>query len=279
MSDKTRSKQTLFTVFGLIALAIISLQAWYMFDMKQKLDHLSEQTLTASSAQAVVSNKPPVPSAKSDTSRKIADNPVQATSHSSSTAPGNTNSTTGSGVSTAPNTNQNTQPQAPLAVAPLDPFFDRDPFSQHPFSQDPFFRADNWNPYEEIQRMQRDMDRIFNQTFQRFNRDPAFQQFFSQHTNLPEMDIKETDHDYIVTVNLPGSSEDNISVTIKDNILTIRSEQDSQTKNTDQMGNILFQERHTGVFQRSISLPGEVDQNGMQSHVDNGVLTITLPKA
>ena len=127
--------------------------------------------------------------------------------------------------------------------------------------------------------MQRDMDRLFNQAFSRFNQSPDFQSLFSQGVSVPQMDVREDDEKYTVIVNLPGADEKNISVRLDGQVLTVKGVQDVINKKQDDMGNVIFQERHSGSFQRSITLPEPVRQNGMQTHVDNGVLTIIIPKA
>jgi len=150
-------------------------------------------------------------------------------------------------------------------------------FDDNFFNTTPY-DAQTWNPYEEIQRMQRDMDRMFNNAFNRFNNSPDFQQLFREGVNTPEMDLKEYDNKYTVIVNLPGSSEKNVSVNLSGQILTVKGEQEFEKLNKDSRGNIIFQERRSGSFQRSITLPEPVKQAGMKTRVDNGVLTVTIPK-
>jgi len=153
----------------------------------------------------------------------------------------------------------------------------------HSFFDDDFFRAQafdaqTWNPYEEIQRMQRDMDRMFNNAFSRFNSSPDFQHLFREGFTTPEMDVREDDDKYTVIVNLPGSGEDNVSVNLDGQTLTVKGEQKFEKLEKDSQGNIIFQERRSGAFQRSITLPGPVKQAGMKTDINNGVLTITIPK-
>jgi HSP20 family protein len=172
------------------------------------------------------------------------------------------------------NTQSQAQPQpGPQAQSiPSNPpsLFDDDFFSR--------YSAQNWNPYEEIERMQREMDRMFNNAFSRFNSNPDFQQLFKDSTSTPEMDVQEDDKKYSVIVNLPGADEKNISVNLDGQQLTVRAEQDFSQQKKDDMGNVIFQQRHSGAFQRSITLPEPVKQNGMETQVNNGVLTITIPK-
>ena len=150
--------------------------------------------------------------------------------------------------------------------------FNDDFFTAQPFD------AQTWNPYEEIQRMQRDMDRMFNNAFNRFNNSPDFQHLFREGFTTPEMDVREDDEKYTVIINLPGSGKDNVSVNLDGQTLTVKGEQKFEKLDKDSQGNIIFQERRSGAFQRSITLPGPVKQAGMKTDIDNGVLTITIPK-
>jgi len=157
------------------------------------------------------------------------------------------------------------QPQAHSSIN--DNFFNSTPYN-----------TQTWNPYEEIQRMQRDMDRMFNDAFNRFNNSPDFQPLFRESFTTPEMDLQEDNDKYTVIVNLPGSDKDNISVNLNGQILKVQGEQKLEKQNKDRQGNIIFQERRSGAFQRSITLPGPVKQAGMKTRVDNGVLTVIIPK-
>lgn len=180
-----------------------------------------------------------------------------------------------SSVSVSPQTTAQhtpaTQPHSQQQPAPPSSF-NNNFFNSAPYN------AQTWNPYEEIQRMQRNMDRMFNNAFNRFNNSPDFQHLFRESFTTPEMDLKEDSNKYTVIVNLPGSSKDNISVNLNGQTLTVKGEQKFEKQDKDSQGNIIFQERRSGSFQRSITLPGPVKQAGMKTKIDNGVLTITIPK-
>jgi HSP20 family protein len=137
----------------------------------------------------------------------------------------------------------------------------------------------NWDPYQEIQRMQREMDRIFNDAFNRFDRSPDFQHLNRQQAFSPDIDLNDEGDRYVVLVDLPGAEESDISVHLEDQRLTISGKQDYEKQDTDAYGNMVYRERRSGTFKRSITLPEPVKQSGMQTKLDNGVLTITIPKA
>ncbi len=244
-TDKKPSRQTLLTGLLLLLLAIVGVQAWYMFGMKQQMDAIHNQQITA---QPVTHNK-----AYTTAALQAATLPATA----------QTRTVAQQAQQTQPNNQAQPQPRS---------FFDDDFFTAQPFD------AQTWNPYEEIQRMQRDMDRMFNNAFNRFNRSPGFQHLFRESFTTPEMDVQEDKDKYTVIVNLPGSGEDNVSVNLEGQTLTVKGEQKFEKLDKDSQGNIIFQERRSGTFQRSITLPGPVKQAGMKTDIDNGVLTITIPK-
>lgn len=137
----------------------------------------------------------------------------------------------------------------------------------------------NWDPYQEIQRMQREMDRMFNDAFTRFDRSPDFRHLYRQQAFSPDIDLNDEGDRYVVLVDLPGAEESDISVHLEDQRLTISGKQDYEKQDKDAYGNMVYRERRSGTFKRSITLPEPVKQSGMQTKLDNGVLTITIPKA
>ena len=266
-----QSKQYLLAALVILLVGIVGFQSWYMMSMKQQMETI--QGMVSADSSALASNVATVNTAVTQAAQ-LPDNSPATPSPSSSPAP---SSSAAKAPSIAQQIQKNLNAQAQAGqqgqAIPADPpsVFDDDFFNQP-------FAGQNWNPYEEIQRMQRDMDRMFNHAFSRFNSSPDFQQLFNQGVATPEMDVKEDDARYTVVVNLPGAEEKNISVNLDGQQLTVRGEQDFSQQKKDAMGNVIFQERHTGTFQRSITLPEPVKQNGMVTNVDHGVLTITVPK-
>jgi HSP20 family protein len=90
------------------------------------------------------------------------------------------------------------------------------------------------------------------------------------------MNVSETDKEIRITAELPGVTEQDIDVSLDDDVLTIRGEK--RFERTDEKENFHFVERSYGTFQRSVRLPYAVDQEQVQAHCENGVLTVTLPK-
>ncbi|WP_125606343.1 Hsp20/alpha crystallin family protein [Lapidilactobacillus bayanensis] len=91
-------------------------------------------------------------------------------------------------------------------------------------------------------------------------------------------DIKETDKDYQVNVELPGMNKDDIKVSYDQDVLTISGQKDSFVDHGDQKGNTLMSERRYGKFVRQYHLPN-IEADKISGKYDQGVLKITLPKA
>ncbi len=93
----------------------------------------------------------------------------------------------------------------------------------------------------------------------------------------PDTDMTETDDEFIIKADLPGTTRDDIEVTFKDHRLTIKGER--QTKEEEEKENYLRRERFYGNFVRSLTLPTEVKDEDIKASFNDGVLTVHVPKA
>ena len=92
-----------------------------------------------------------------------------------------------------------------------------------------------------------------------------------------QMNVSETENEIRVAAELPGVRDEDIEVSLQDDVLTIRGEKKFERK--DEKENFHFVERSYGTFQRSLRLPIPVNPDQVQASFDNGVLTVTLPKS
>ena len=135
-----------------------------------------------------------------------------------------------------------------------------------------------WNPFEEMQRMQNEMNKIFGDMRSQLHLGPGFGDLRSSFSFSPSVDIKEEKEQIIVTADIPGSDESNINVTVDDRHLSISATTKKSAENKND--NRLFRsERFVGQFQRTITLPAPVLAEKMKTDYKDGVLTNTLPKA
>ncbi len=89
------------------------------------------------------------------------------------------------------------------------------------------------------------------------------------------VDIREKGDAYLMEAELPGMTEDQINLTVDDNMLTISA--DIQTEDKQEDGNRYYCERRTGHVERSFNLDG-IDVESIEANYKNGILYVTLPK-
>jgi len=136
----------------------------------------------------------------------------------------------------------------------------------------------NWNPFEEMQRMQNEMNKIFGDMRSNFYSSPGLGKMFKSFNFSPTLDMREENDRFIIKVDLPGADESKINVKIDDQQLTVSAttNKSNDEKNT---GHTFRSERFMGQFERSVTLPAPVLADKMKTDYKDGVLTITVPKA
>ncbi|MYD08597.1 MAG: Hsp20/alpha crystallin family protein [Chloroflexi bacterium] len=93
----------------------------------------------------------------------------------------------------------------------------------------------------------------------------------------PALDVEESKEAYIVHADLPGVPLDDISVNIHEDVLTIAGEKVNEARGED--SRMLIRERSAGKFSRSLRFPSIVNGEDVEANIEDGVLSITLPKA
>lgn len=94
--------------------------------------------------------------------------------------------------------------------------------------------------------------------------------------NAPSVDISETDGALQICADLPGVDGKDLDVTLDQDMLTIRGERKAESREERQGYRVM--ERSHGHFMRSFRLPFAADPDKVEAALENGVLTITLPK-
>ena len=131
-----------------------------------------------------------------------------------------------------------------------------------------------WHPYGV--RPVRGFDDLFNRFFTGTGRlarntDPAA-------WSIP-LDVVQNSDELVVTASVPGTTKDEIDVSVDDNVLTIRAEaKKSSSEESGESDGYLLRERRTGTYYRALRLPETVDYDKAESTFKDGVLTIKLPK-
>ena len=94
---------------------------------------------------------------------------------------------------------------------------------------------------------------------------------------MPRLDVSETEKTFEVRAELPGVKKDDVKVSIDGQRVTIEGE--CQQANEQRQGEqVVYSERSTRRYQRSFTLPLEVDDTAAEARLENGILALTLPK-
>ncbi|GAB4352507.1 MAG: hypothetical protein Kow0099_36730 [Candidatus Abyssubacteria bacterium] len=158
-----------------------------------------------------------------------------------------------------------------LMPGSVDSWFD-DEWLNAPFDED------SWNPFEEMKRMQERMNRIFHESFQRFGRSSRFGHLYREPSFVPKLDMEEEEDRYVIRIDLPGADEAALDIQVEDRSLRVKGRRGGMTEESAEDGHVVRRERYMGQFDRSIRLPGPVDEGRMTTEFEDGVLTIILPK-
>jgi len=126
-----------------------------------------------------------------------------------------------------------------------------------------------WEPSRALRRR----DDMFDDLFREFFRRPPIVDGDEE----PPVEVKESDGEVIVKMEVPGVEKDKLHLTVADDRLTVRGETSKETE--EKRTNYYRQEIHYGAFQRSIPLPVEVDAAKANAELKNGMLKVTLPKS
>jgi HSP20 family protein len=130
-----------------------------------------------------------------------------------------------------------------------------------------------WDPFGEVLRMQRDMDRIYS----RMGLGEGRQGEGQSETWMPKIDIRQRGDDITVHAELPGMKPEDVDIEFTDGVLTISGHRQMQEEKEEE--GWLVRESSYGSFQRSIAVPENVDPSSISADYRDGILEITVPKA
>ncbi len=135
-----------------------------------------------------------------------------------------------------------------------------------------------WNPTRDLATfpsdmasLQREMNRMFDSIFRGVDEPGLFNGSW-----MPAVDVAEEDNAYVVKVELPGVSKDDVKITLESNILTVQGEKKAEKEVNEK--SYRRTERSYGSFQRSFTLPTIVKNDKIDAVFKDGILSITLPK-
>jgi len=133
-----------------------------------------------------------------------------------------------------------------------------------------------WQPFQELNSLQGQMNRMFDNFFGRTTSLMPFQENLSDWEFGPPVDIYEDDQRLTFKVEVPGIDEKDIKVEVENNVLTVRGERKLEKNIKEE--NFRRMERHYGAFSRSFALPSTVDPAKIEANYSHGVLAIQMPK-
>jgi HSP20 family protein len=90
----------------------------------------------------------------------------------------------------------------------------------------------------------------------------------------PPADVEESDDAFLVEIELPGIRKEDLDIEVTGRRLTVSGER----KERERVGILRRRERVVGQFRYEVVVPGEVDESGVEADLDQGVLTVRLPK-
>ena len=129
-----------------------------------------------------------------------------------------------------------------------------------------------WEPFREMMTLRNAMDRLFEESFVSPSR-------LWPEVGVGELaiDMYQTANDVVVKAALPGLKPEEVDISITGDTLTIKGErkEEQEVKQED----YFYKEHRYGGFSRSIAIPVQVKSDKAEALFENGVLTLTLPKA
>lgn len=127
------------------------------------------------------------------------------------------------------------------------------------------------SPFSELLTLRQAMDRLFDDT--------VFRPFTPLGESLGRLalDVRGTPDALIVEASLPGYRPEDVDITVENNTLTIRAEQDSDKR--DETGDWLVREISRGSVMRTVTLPTGLEADKAEATFEHGVLTLRIPKA
>ena len=91
-------------------------------------------------------------------------------------------------------------------------------------------------------------------------------------------DIRETEGEYIIDMELPGFKKEDVEAELRDGYLTVRAEHKTENDEKDKEGHYIRKERYYGNFARSFYVGEAVTQDDIKAAFKDGILTLNVPK-
>ncbi len=130
-----------------------------------------------------------------------------------------------------------------------------------------------WEPFRELVSLRQAMDRLFEESFVRPSR---FLRLLGEEVH-PAIDMHQTANEVVIRAALPGVKPEDVEINITGDTLTIKGETKAETEVKRE--DYLCQECRYGAFSRYITLPSALKTEKAEASFEDGVLTLTIPRA
>jgi HSP20 family protein len=130
-----------------------------------------------------------------------------------------------------------------------------------------------WEPLRDFMTLREAMDRLFEDSFVGSRR----REWLPGAEGTPALDMYQSDDCAVVKASVPGVKPDDIDITISGNAMTISGETKEEEEVKEE--SYIRRERRSGSFSRSILLPEGLEPDKAEASFEDGVLTLTIPKA
>jgi HSP20 family protein len=130
-----------------------------------------------------------------------------------------------------------------------------------------------WEPIQEMVTLRDAMDKLFEDSFVR----PTTWWVAGDGRGALALDMYQTEGEVVIKASLPGFKPEEVEISITGDTLAIKAESKEETEKKE--GEYFLKERRYGSFARSINIPVDVKSEKAEASFENGVLTLTLPKA
>jgi HSP20 family protein len=123
---------------------------------------------------------------------------------------------------------------------------------------------------QEMVTLREAMDRLF---------DDAFTQPFGRSvgSQFPAVDLYQTEDDVVVKATIPGMKAEDVQISVTGDLFTLKGEYKEKEESREKTYHV--REQHYGTFERTFSLPARVVADKARAEFEDGILTVTLPKA
>jgi HSP20 family protein len=155
--------------------------------------------------------------------------------------------------------------------------------SQIPVSRDEVEKLPQSNPGSLLS-LHRDMDRWFDDAFKSFGMPSLASDLQSRAmpgislSNIyrPQIDVSGDSNCYEINLDIPGLTESDLSLEVKDDVLTIKGQKEERSEDKDK--HYYRVERSYGSFQRTLALPDDAIADEIKANLDKGVLRLEIPR-